>query len=632
MLRGISLFILFTLGNYSTAGGTGLTLISQPPDPHQATALARNVHSVSRCARGLASFSRRLISSIPFADAVWGTWSSYSDFSTTPDGRRVLTYELDYSHSFHSDPSNQHAKVVVLDGRTGKRVSERIFPRTQDSHPAKTIALSPDGKSVYVGFTGNGRLEKWDADTFTVKKDLPLPYRFIRAIVPSPSGRYLAVSVSHDPSGPQSHLWKTALLDLEGENVISVMEIPMGLSTQVYFLPSEDGLVYFSENGHLEVVQFDGRSIFSQNTLPHSLASVCPRVGIASFFKASEYSDSLQSITQTTYPGGEPLRRIALRNLVDALYTKPVFSNDGLYLAYRVRQGSVSEVVVVDLISGQENKIPFPREVLNFKFSPSGESLVVAFGDASHYDPMTARLADYFPKTALEFSGTALLAGMQNALALATPTEAISSAAHVVIDLSRPRAGQTVLEPYRRPQLDWETPMGKLLNVEFRFPDKTVSVPQRLTSLERLRRADHAFATTVENVLAAKKAPPRRGEVNIFAVISKGKAWESAPLISQFTELPTADGKIQLNGLPISFAELGAAFRNVQSQLHPSVTLRLVHARAGTSTPNDPFDIESARQMLEAFRKEFPTFHFKMQIASVPVEDAGDRVFITDLE
>lgn len=637
---------VFVFGFSAQAGKGDLILVPQPPDPSQATALTRYKNRMVRCATDLISFSRRLANRIPFMEWVVGSgWDPSPVYFSTPDGSRLVTHELDYDYSTNSGPLTQHAKVVVLDGRTGNPLSERIFPRTQDSHPQRNIALSPDGKWVYVGFAGNGELELWDANTFTIKRSFPLPFRYVRFVIPSPSGRHLLVAVDSEPVG--RGILKTAVLDLEERSVSSVIDTPVGLKTPIYFHPVEDLLVYVWEDGQFEVVRFDGSSVFSRGIRPHSLASVSTEFGLASILENGSPGRSIRFVEQVAYPSGQPLRQLQIKSPIDYTYIKPALSPNGLYLAYQTVWGTRRDpndppdqkIVLLNLVTGEEDIVRLGKSLCGFSFTPSGEGLVVLFGDQTHYIPTTLRMGDYFKGAKrLEFP---------DIRHLASPS-AISASilTRVQIDLSRPPSVEgAVLEPYRNTRELWGPLMGKQVNVEFRYPDRTISVPQRLTSLERLRQIDRAFATSVETVLAAEKnLPPRRagmhpdyalflrGEALVFSIVAQDKAWDSLPISSNPEERPTLEGNQQLRGVTIEFLPLRSAFQKLKSKIHSPVTLRLVHTHAGTSAPNDPQDVEAARRLLEDFRKHFPGFQFKAQIAAVPAEEAGGQVFISEVK
>ena len=65
------------------------------------------------------------------------------------------------------------------------------IPCSQDGGTACDIALSPDGKHIYVSLESSDELAVIDAENLTLQKTMHMPINNSRSVVASPDGRYI---------------------------------------------------------------------------------------------------------------------------------------------------------------------------------------------------------------------------------------------------------------------------------------------------------------------------------------------------------------------------------------------------------------------------------------------------------
>lgn len=91
---------------------------------------------------------------------------------------------------FTTDIANSQVLVVSAQGRIARRINVPIQPRS--------LALSPDGKTLYVTSLGTGLLTLIDTDAETVSHSFELEVSGTFAVVPSPDGRKIYLTAHDD--------------------------------------------------------------------------------------------------------------------------------------------------------------------------------------------------------------------------------------------------------------------------------------------------------------------------------------------------------------------------------------------------------------------------------------------------
>jgi WD40 repeat protein len=167
--------------------------------------------------------SRDRIQSTPVRD--WAAWSLRRWDAATGRELRVTAHDLKgqvYSNTFSADGSRlatlvHDGTLRLWDAEAGRELCNRKVPTTESrvnsggkvtTYPRAAVSepvLTADGKTVFAGHAGD--IYRWEAATGKELPPLKLPDQRLTNPLPSPDGRFVAVTAF------QRRGWRTALLD-----------------------------------------------------------------------------------------------------------------------------------------------------------------------------------------------------------------------------------------------------------------------------------------------------------------------------------------------------------------------------------------------------------------------------------
>ena len=329
---------------------------------------------------------------------------TYGGFSLypvpSPDGKAVVA-------SWLNEEYNWELRLVGLDGGPG-----RTLYRNEELSYVTAFGWTPDAEQILTLFERRDRTNQIvlvsvaDGSTRTVKSfDWRAPTPSL-----SPDGRYVAYDFPPQEDSLQRDIY---LLAADGSREVPLVEHPAHDFNPIW-APDGSGILFVSDRTGTMDAWFldveDGRPTGSPRMVKRNLGDVLPRGFTRDgslFYSVNPANTDIYTLTIDPDQSKivEPPKTLSYK--YEGANSRPDWSPDGKYLAYRSARGSIANrgsrtpvLVVHSLETGQEQEFIFRELGYEFwpQWSPDGKSILIQGSNRQgrrsfyRFDPQTGDL------------------------------------------------------------------------------------------------------------------------------------------------------------------------------------------------------------------------------------------------